>query len=82
MLAQWLVLGRRQVLERILCEAAPAGGSRVAVAVGVAVVLAVVGTRCAASVLVCPLGYRHSDDKYANQTKVRYPKSEVIAHLP
>ncbi|NJN30531.1 MAG: NAD(P)H-dependent oxidoreductase [Synechococcales cyanobacterium RM1_1_8] len=35
-----------------------------------------------ASVLVCPLGYRHSDDKYATQAKVRYPKAEVVQHLP
>lgn len=35
-----------------------------------------------ASVLVCPLGYRHAEDKYASQAKVRYPKAEVVQHLP
>ncbi len=35
-----------------------------------------------ASVLVCPLGYRHADDKYATQAKVRYPKAEMVQHLP
>lgn len=34
-----------------------------------------------ASVLVCPLGYRAEDDKYAGLAKVRYPHSEVIEHL-
>lgn len=35
-----------------------------------------------ASVLVCPMGYRHADDKYATQAKVRYPKAEIVQHLP
>ncbi len=35
-----------------------------------------------ASVLVCPMGYRHADDKYASQAKVRYPKAEIVQHLP
>ncbi len=34
-----------------------------------------------ASVLVCPLGYRSADDKYATTPKVRYPLSEVVEHL-
>lgn len=34
-----------------------------------------------ASVLVCPLGYRSADDKYAATPKVRYPLSEIVEHL-
>ncbi len=34
-----------------------------------------------ASVLVCPLGYRAADDKYATTPKVRYPLSEVIEQI-
>lgn len=33
------------------------------------------------SVLVCPIGYRASDDSYANLAKVRFPKSEIIKIL-
>jgi len=33
------------------------------------------------SVVVCPLGYRAEDDKYASLPKVRYPKSEVIEYI-
>ncbi len=29
----------------------------------------------------CPAGYRSADDKYATTPKVRFPLSEVIAHL-
>jgi len=35
-----------------------------------------------ASILVCPLGYRHADDKYASLAKVRYSKTEMVQHLP
>ncbi len=35
-----------------------------------------------ASVLVCPMGYRHGDDKHATLAKVRYPKAEMVQHLP
>ena len=35
-----------------------------------------------ASVLVCPMGYRLDEDKYATQAKVRYPKAEMVQHLP
>ncbi len=34
-----------------------------------------------ASVLVCPAGYRASDDKYAVMPKVRYPQSEIVQHI-
>lgn len=34
-----------------------------------------------ASVLVCPLGYRAADDKYATTPKVRYPLSEMVEHI-
>jgi nitroreductase len=34
-----------------------------------------------ASVLVCPAGYRATDDKYAVMPKVRYDRSEVIGHI-
>jgi nitroreductase len=34
-----------------------------------------------ASVLVCPAGYRASDDKYATMPKVRYAQSEIVQHL-
>ncbi len=34
-----------------------------------------------ASVLVCPAGYRDSDDKYATMPKVRYDQSEMVQHL-
>lgn len=34
-----------------------------------------------ASVVVCPAGYRASDDKYAVLPKVRYPIEEVIQYL-
>ncbi len=30
------------------------------------------------SVVLCPVGYRADDDKYASLAKVRYPKEEVI----
>ncbi len=33
------------------------------------------------SVVVCPLGYRANDDKYASLKKVRFPASEVILHI-
>lgn len=33
------------------------------------------------SAVVCPLGYRASDDKYATAPKVRFPTSEVVAYL-
>ena len=31
--------------------------------------------------VVCPIGYRASDDKYAELAKVRYPLSEVVSHV-
>jgi nitroreductase len=34
-----------------------------------------------ASTLVCPVGYRASDDKYATMPKVRYPQTDVIQHI-
>jgi len=34
-----------------------------------------------ASVVVCPLGYRASDDKYASVQKVRFPASELIVKI-
>jgi nitroreductase len=34
-----------------------------------------------ASVLVCPAGYRASDDKYAVMPKVRYAQSEIVQHI-
>ena len=34
-----------------------------------------------ASVLVCPAGYRASDDKYATMPKVRYAQSEMVQHI-
>ncbi len=34
-----------------------------------------------ASVLVCPAGYRASDDKYAALPKVRYPQAEMVQHI-
>ncbi len=34
-----------------------------------------------ASVLVCPVGYRSADDKYATAAKVRYGRDEMIEHL-
>ncbi len=34
-----------------------------------------------ASVLVCPAGYRASDDKYATMPKVRYDQSEMVQHI-
>ena len=33
------------------------------------------------SVLLCPVGHRASDDKYATAPKVRYPHEDVIVHL-
>ncbi|MBX9690452.1 MAG: NAD(P)H-dependent oxidoreductase [Candidatus Obscuribacterales bacterium] len=33
------------------------------------------------SVVVCPLGYRAEDDKYAQAAKVRFPKEKVILHI-
>jgi len=33
------------------------------------------------SVVVCPVGYRASDDKYATSPKVRFPTAEVVAYL-
>jgi nitroreductase len=32
-------------------------------------------------VVLCPLGYRASDDKYATLPKVRYPKDTLISYL-
>ncbi|AFY62757.1 NAD(P)H-dependent oxidoreductase [Synechococcus sp. PCC 6312] len=32
------------------------------------------------SVVVCPLGYRAADDKYATSPKVRFPVSEVVEY--
>jgi nitroreductase len=34
-----------------------------------------------ASVVVCPLGYRAADDKYASTPKVRFPASELIIKI-
>ncbi len=34
-----------------------------------------------AATLVCPAGYRASDDKYATMPKVRYDQSEMVQHL-
>ena len=31
--------------------------------------------------LACPMGYRDTDDKYAQAPKVRYPKSSIITHI-
>lgn len=31
--------------------------------------------------VLCPAGYRHSDDKYASLPKVRYPATDVIHHV-
>ncbi len=33
------------------------------------------------SVLVCPIGFRSSDDKYANAVKVRFPKEDLFIHI-
>ncbi len=33
------------------------------------------------SVVVCPLGYRAEDDKYATSPKVRFPTAEVVSYL-
>jgi len=33
------------------------------------------------TVVVCPAGYRAADDKYQHLAKVRFEKSEVIAHI-
>lgn len=33
------------------------------------------------AVLVCPAGYRASDDKYATMPKVRYAQSEMVHHI-
>ena len=33
------------------------------------------------SVVVCPVGYRHADDKYQNITKVRFPLEEIIVEI-
>jgi nitroreductase len=33
------------------------------------------------AVVLCPAGYRATDDKYAALPKVRYPKEEVVQHL-
>ncbi len=34
-----------------------------------------------AATLVCPAGYRASDDKYATMPKVRYDQAEMVQHL-
>lgn len=31
--------------------------------------------------VVCPIGYRSADDKYAELKKVRYPINEVVSHI-
>ena len=33
------------------------------------------------SVVCCPVGYRSADDKYASMPKVRWNKSDVVAHI-
>ncbi len=33
------------------------------------------------AVLICPAGYRASDDKYATMPKVRYAQSELVQHI-
>ncbi len=33
------------------------------------------------SVVICPIGYRAQDDRYAKLKKVRFDKNEVIIHL-
>ncbi len=33
-----------------------------------------------ATVVACPIGFRHADDKYAHAKKVRFPASAVIRH--
>lgn len=33
------------------------------------------------SVVVCPVGFRSADDKYATAKKVRYPREEVVVRL-
>ncbi len=33
------------------------------------------------SVVLCALGYRHEDDKYADLKKVRHPVSDVVLHI-
>lgn len=31
--------------------------------------------------VICPLGYRAADDKYATQPKTRFPKEQVVSHV-
>ena len=38
-------------------------------------------TQGLASVVVCPIGYRSPDDKYAHLPKVRFPKEDVIQYI-
>ncbi len=33
------------------------------------------------TVVACPAGYRHADDKYATRPKVRFPKENVLTRL-
>jgi nitroreductase len=33
------------------------------------------------SVVICPVGYRSEDDKYANNSKFRFPQSELVTIL-
>lgn len=33
------------------------------------------------TVLACPVGYRHAEDKYAALPKVRYKQEEIVAHI-
>ena len=33
------------------------------------------------SVVICPVGYRSEDDKYANNPKFRFPQSELVTIL-
>ena len=33
------------------------------------------------SVVVCPVGMRSADDKYASAKKIRYPESDVIVKI-
>nr|WP_299490233.1 NAD(P)H-dependent oxidoreductase [Acaryochloris sp. IP29b_bin.137] len=34
------------------------------------------------TVLACPVGYRHADDKYAHLPKVRFKQEDIVAHIP
>jgi nitroreductase len=33
------------------------------------------------TVVLCPIGYRAADDKYASLKKIRFGKEEIIRHL-